>query len=81
MYPDCPYQAAWKPVRPDGTEAGGAIPGPVELTQAAAAGAAPTSIAETRTAAAIAALENPDLTARTLAPAREPFSMGKRPDR
>jgi hypothetical protein len=28
MYPLCPYQAAWKPGSPEGTLAGGGMPGP-----------------------------------------------------
>jgi len=36
MYPLCPYHAAWKPVIPLGTRAGGAMPGPTLLAQVAA---------------------------------------------
>src|SRR5688500_449443 len=36
MYPLCPYQAAWEPGMPDGTRAGGAMPGPTLLAQVAA---------------------------------------------
>jgi hypothetical protein len=38
MYPDCPYQEAWKAGTPLGTLAGGAMPGPIEATHVAVAG-------------------------------------------
>jgi hypothetical protein len=41
MYPDCPYQDAWKPGMPLGTRAGGAMPGPTDPTHVAPIGAAP----------------------------------------
>jgi len=51
MYPLCPYQAAWKPVKPLDTRAGGAMPGPTLLVQVAArdscAGTSATTSAKT----------------------------------
>src|SRR5687767_6783819 len=48
MYPLCPYQAAWKPGMPDGTRAGGAIPGPTDDAQVAIDARDPSLTAEAR---------------------------------
>jgi len=57
MYPLCPYQVEWKPGSPDGTLAGGGMPGPtlevqvttwvvvIEGADAASAGATLSTIA------------------------------------
>ena len=39
MYPLCPYQDAWKPGTPEGTLAGGGIPGPTLDVHASGCGA------------------------------------------
>jgi hypothetical protein len=52
MYPDCPYQDAWKPGMPLGTRAGGAMPGPIDPTHVAPAGSAPATLVGAAPAAA-----------------------------
>ena len=42
MYPDCPYHDAWKPGWPDGSDAGGGMPGPTLDVHTAVCGAGAT---------------------------------------
>src|SRR5438045_1817946 len=57
MYPDWPYQVAWKPGIPAGSDAGGGMPGPTVEAQVAvfaAAGAYVTSASSVATTSATA---------------------------
>src|SRR5687767_746255 len=65
MYPLCPYHAAWKPGMPEGTRAGGAIPGPTDDAQVAVDARDPSVTAEAREPS----LAGTDMDVRTMASA------------